>query len=213
MSALPHISRGLLIRGGAVAAAAVSSTLTSTDAQTALTDDFPSSTEAALSVSGGGTSEEDGNISLFGLTITPEARATLAMVSQKRLLQLTKHGCAGCCDITCTGQKPGRMNRYASARIVWAFASIWQIAADRILQIEPSLHSSTSHHVARSHLANKSKQTNNSMRYRLWPWRRIMVRTALPVRRRYLSSHRPKQDLVVRPRHIRSPWALYPRHL
>ena len=82
MSALPNISRGLLIRGGAVAAAAVSSTLTSTDAQTALTDATSRAT-AALSVSGGETSVDDGNISLFGLTITPEARATLAMVSRK----------------------------------------------------------------------------------------------------------------------------------
>ena len=90
-SALPHISRGLLIRGGAVAAAAVSSALTSTDVQTALTDEPPSSTAAALSVPGGETSIDDGNISLFGLTITPEARATLAMVSQKHLLQLTEH--------------------------------------------------------------------------------------------------------------------------
>ena len=80
-SALPHISRGLLIRGGAVAAAAVSSALTSADAQAALTDDETSSTAAALSVSGGETSTDDGNLSLFGLTITPEARATLAMVS------------------------------------------------------------------------------------------------------------------------------------
>ena len=83
VSALPHMSRGLLIRGGAVAAAAISSTLTSTDAaQTALTDET-SSTAAALSVSGGETSVDDGNISLFGLTITPEARATLAMVRQE----------------------------------------------------------------------------------------------------------------------------------
>ena len=82
MSALPHISHGLLIRGGAVAAAAVSSTLASTDAQTALTDATSRAT-AALSVSGGETSVDDGNISLFGLTITPEARATLAMVSRK----------------------------------------------------------------------------------------------------------------------------------
>ena len=81
-SALPHVSRGLLVRGGAVAAAALSSTLTSTDVQTALTDESPS-TAAALSISGGETSADDGNISLFGLTITPEARATLAMVRQK----------------------------------------------------------------------------------------------------------------------------------
>lgn len=82
ISALPHVSRGLLIRGGAVAAAALSSSLSSIDVQTALTDESPS-TATALSISGGETSADDGNISLFGLTITPEARATLAMVRQK----------------------------------------------------------------------------------------------------------------------------------
>lgn len=90
-TALPHISRSLLVRGGAVAAAAVSSALTSSlqdddsnnnlfrDALSALPEDS-SNTAAALSVSGGETSLDDGTVSLFGLTITPEARATFAMV-------------------------------------------------------------------------------------------------------------------------------------
>ena len=81
-SVLPHVSRGLLIRGGAVAAAALSSSLSSIDMQTGLNDES-SSTASALSISGGETSADDGNISLFGLNITPEARATLAMVRQK----------------------------------------------------------------------------------------------------------------------------------
>lgn len=97
-SALPQISRGLLLRGGAVAAAAVSSALSSSssrqDDHSAASDDISSkAASSALAVSGGETSVDDGNLSLFGLTITPEARATLAMVSKKRCERST---CCAC---------------------------------------------------------------------------------------------------------------------
>ena len=119
-SALPQISRGLLLRGGAVAAAAVSSALSSSssrqDDHSAASDDISSkAASSALAVSGGETSVDDGNVSLFGLTITPEARATLAMVSKKR-----------CESSTCCACFLFRLQRYTHARNQIArFTSGW----------------------------------------------------------------------------------------
>ena len=85
-SVLPHVSRSLLIRGGAIAAAAAASTVDRrVSNESAASDEaWPAPSEASLtdlSVSGGASHFHlgDGNVSLLGVAVTPVARSVLSM--------------------------------------------------------------------------------------------------------------------------------------